>query len=83
MLIVSRSVKYLTVNSEKLSSSCCNNAAMIVSLLVAGEQLSRYRAVTLTSYMVLNASVNVNVDLCFRLSCELTILGFPVNLSGD
>ena len=35
--------------------------------------------------MVLN--VNVNVDLCFRLSCELvgwlTISGFPVNLLGD
>ena len=32
-------------------------------------------------------NVNVNVDLCFRLSCELverlTIFGFPVNLSGD
>ena len=34
-----------------------------------------------------NVNVNVNVDFCFRLSCELvgrlTILGFPVNLSGD
>ena len=32
-------------------------------------------------------NVNVNIDLCFCLSCELvgwlTILGFPVNLSGD
>ena len=32
-------------------------------------------------------NVNINIDLCFRLSCELvgwlTILGFPVNLSGD
>ena len=32
-------------------------------------------------------NVNVNVDLWFRISCELvgwlTILGFPVNLSGD
>ena len=32
-------------------------------------------------------NVNVNIDLCLSLSCEifgwLTILGFPVNLSGD
>ena len=32
-------------------------------------------------------NVNVNIDLCFRFSYELvgwlTILGFPVNLSGD
>ena len=32
-------------------------------------------------------NVNINVDLSFTLSCEismrLAILGFPVNLSGD
>ena len=32
-------------------------------------------------------NVSVNVDMCFRLSCELvgwlTILGFPVNLLAD
>ena len=32
-------------------------------------------------------NVNVNVDYCLRLYCEvvrlLTILGFPVNLLGD
>ena len=32
------------------------------------------------------SNVNVNIDLCFTLSCELvgwlTILGYPVNLSG-
>ena len=33
-------------------------------LSVAGEQLSRYRAVPLTSYMVRNVNENVNVDLC-------------------
>ena len=31
-------------------------------------------------------NINVNIDLCFSLSCELVgwliILGFPVNLSG-
>ena len=36
-------------------------------------------------YMVHN--LNVNVDLFFRLSCEafriLTMLGFPLNVSGD
>ena len=33
---------------EKLSSWCCNNVAMITSLLVAGEHLLRYWAVPLT-----------------------------------
>ena len=36
--------------------------------------------------MVRNINVNVNLDLCFTLFCELvgrlTILGFPVNLSA-
>ena len=36
--------------------------------------------------MVPNVNVNVNVDFCFRISCELggrlNILGFLVNLSG-
>ena len=44
------------------------------------------RAIDLVNgYMVHN--VNVNIDLCFRISCEvvgwLTILGFTVNLSGE
>ena len=43
----------------------------IASLLVAGEHLSRYRAVPLTSYMVRKVNVNINVDLCFKLSFEL------------
>ena len=50
---------------------------------MAGEHLSIYPAVPLTSYMVRNVNVNVNLDFCFTLSCELfgrlTILGFPVN----
>ena len=33
--------------------------------------------------MVHNVNVNVKVYLCFMLSCELTILGFPVNFLGD
>ena len=78
---------FLTVSFKKISSSCCNNVAMIVSLLVAGENLSIYRAVILTSLMMHNVNLNVNVDLCFTLSCELVgrliILGFHVNLSGD
>ena len=78
---------FFTVSFEKISSLCCNNVAMIASFSVAGEHLLRYRAVPLTSYMVRNVNVNVNNDLCFTLSCELvgwpTILGFPVNLSGD
>ena len=36
--------------------------------------------------MVRNVNVNVNLDFCFTISCELvrrlTILGFPVNLSA-
>ena len=36
--------------------------------------------------MMHNINVNVNLDLCFRLSCEpvrrLTILGFPMDLSS-
>ena len=38
-----------TVSFEKLSSLCWNNAAMIASLSVAGEHISRYQAVPLTS----------------------------------
>ena len=37
--------------------------------------------------VVRNVNVHVDVDLCFMLSCDLfgklTILDFPVNLSGD
>ena len=40
---------FSSVSFKKLSSWCCNNAAMIVSLSVAGEHLSIYRAVPLTS----------------------------------
>ena len=76
----------LTVSFEKLSSLCCNNTESIVSSSLAGQHLSRYPAVTLTSYMVRNINVNVNVDFFFTLFCELvgrlTILGFPVNLSA-
>ena len=36
---------------------------------------------------MLNINVNLNLDLCFTLSCELvrrlTILGFPVNMSAN
>ena len=35
------------------------------------EIFSRYRAVPLTSWMVRNVNVNVNVDSCFTLSCKL------------
>ena len=66
---------FLSVSFEKLSSWCCKNAAMIASLLVAGEQLFRYWTVSLTSYMVGNVNVNINNDLCFTLSCEL--FGWP------
>ena len=37
----------------------------------AGQQISKYQAVPLTLYMVHNINVNVNVDLCFNISCEL------------
>ena len=40
---------FLSVIFEILSSWCCNNVAMIVSLSVAGEHHLRYRTVTLTS----------------------------------
>ena len=40
---------FLSVSFEKLSSWCCNNAATIASLSVAGGHLSRHRAVPLTS----------------------------------
>ena len=50
------------ISFKKLSSSWCNNAAGIVSLSVAGQRLSRYWAVPLTSYMERNVNVNVNVD---------------------
>ena len=43
----------------------------IASLSVAGQHLSRYRAVPLTSQMVCNVNVNEDVDFCFTLSCEL------------
>ena len=43
----------------------------IASLSVAGQHLSRYRAVPLTLYMVCNVNVNVKVDYCFTISCEL------------
>ena len=62
---------FLSVSFKKLSSWFCNNEAMIASLLVAGQQLSIYWDVPLISYMVRNVNVNVNVDLCFTLSCEL------------
>ena len=42
-------VLFLAVSFKKLSSLCWKNAARIVSLSVAGQQLSRYRAVSLTS----------------------------------
>ena len=61
---------FSAVSFEK-SSLCCNNTARIAPLLVACEQLLRYRALPLTSYMVRNVNVNVNIDLCFTLSCEL------------
>ena len=48
---------------------------MIASLLVTGEHLLIYRAVTVTLYMVHNVNVNVKNDLCFTLSCEL--VGWP------
>ena len=78
---------FSTVSFEKFSSLCCINAAGIAPLLVAGQHLSRYQAVPLTSQIVRNVNVKVNVDLCSTIFCELvgrlTILGFPVNLSGD
>ena len=40
---------FLTVSFEKLSSSCCSNTAIIASLSVAGEHLSRYSDVPFTS----------------------------------
>ena len=40
---------FLSVSFEKLSSWCCNNAAMIALLSVEGEHISRYPAVPLTS----------------------------------
>ena len=43
----------------------------IASLSVAGQHISIYGAVLLTSYMVRNINVNVSVDSCFILSCEL------------
>ena len=43
----------------------------IASLSVAGQHLSRYRAVPMASYMVCNVNVNENVDSCFTLSYEL------------
>ena len=61
-----------SVRSETLSSWCCNNVAMISSLSVAAEHLSRYRYVPLTSYMVRNVNVNVSNDLCFMRSCEIS-----------
>ena len=76
---------FLTVSFENFSSSYCNNAAMIASLLVAGQNpllIDVLIWVFLMSgdilvcsidlvygYMVHN--VNVNVHLYFRLSCEL------------
>ena len=39
---------FSSVGFEKLSSWCCNNVTIIASLSVAGEHLSRYRAVPLT-----------------------------------
>ena len=40
----------------------------------------------MTLHMVRNVNINVSLDLCFTLSCELVgrlnILGFPVNLSA-
>ena len=43
----------------------------VVSLSVAGQHISRYRSVPFTPYMVGNVNVNVKVDSCFTLSCEL------------
>ena len=62
---------FSTVSFETLSSLWCNNASRIVSLSPEGQHLSIYPAVTLTSYMVRNLNVNVNVDLYFTLSFEL------------
>ena len=42
-------VLFLSVIFELLSSLCCNNASRIASLSVAGQQLSRYQVVPLTS----------------------------------
>ena len=64
-------VLFLAVSFENVSSWCCNNATRIEWLSVAGQHLSIYWAVPLTSWMVRNANVIVNVDLCFTLSCEL------------
>ena len=71
---------FLTLSFETLSSLCrkCGKDCVIVG--------GRYQGVPLTSQMVPNVNVNVNVDFCFRISCELggrlNILGFSVNLSG-
>ena len=66
---------FLSISFDKLFSWCFNNKAIIASLSVAGEHIYRYIAVPLTSYMVFNVNVNVNVDLCFTISCEL--VGWP------
>ena len=69
-LLWSISNLFLSVSFEKLSFWWCNNTAMIVSLSVIVEHLSRYQDVSLTSYMMHNVNVNVNNYLCFTLSCE-------------
>ena len=77
---------FSTVSFKKLSSSCCNNAARIALFSVAGEYILRYRAVPLTSQIVRNVNVNVNLDLCFtlfRLSCELVGYYFQISSVGN
>ena len=92
---------FLTVSFEKFFSLCWINAARVVSLSLADQnpliidgliwvlslsgEISGCALDLVEGYMVRN--VNVNVDLCFSLSCKLfgrlAILGFTVNLLGD
>ena len=62
---------FLAVSFETLSSLCYNNLLRIPLLSVAGQRLSRYQAVILIFYMMRNVNVNINIDLCFTLSCKL------------
>ena len=93
MIIYSFSSRlFSTVSFEKFSSSCCNNAARIASLSVAGQNPLLIDGLDIglchwPCRWVDGAQYKYKCWFFLRISCEifgwLTILGFPVNLSDD
>ena len=69
-------IYFLSYFWPSVSKSCPHCAATMRRGLChyrwqVNTHILRYRAVPLTSWMVHTLNVNVNIDLCFMLSCEL------------